>query len=251
MGGESNNQEDFVASVLSDPTITSEELQHIPPPTCSFPLNRDGGFYPADSQTDEDCKKVSSIEFASCSGQSTKRSGKLAKKKPYKKKPVEKKPQPNVYEREALSKGITKYIPAKDILNLTKEKLDHVLTEAKLTEKLVNIVWDIRRRWKNKVTAQNARRRKEKAISQLKDEIEKLKVNRDAARQELEHLAGIRSELEEKLVMLDEIILMSHFNRDPESFILELDPQMGELYPVRRRREEPEQEMPLDLSIKS
>ena len=115
----------FVASVLSDPTITSEELQHIPPPTCSFPLNRDGGFYPAVSQPEEDCKKVSSTEFAGCSGQSTKRSGKLAKKKPYKKKPskkkpVEKKPQPNVYEREALSKGITKYIPAKDILNLTK-----------------------------------------------------------------------------------------------------------------------------------
>ena len=109
----------FVASVLSDPTITSEELQHIPPPTCSFPLNRDGGFYPADSQPEEDCKKVSSTEFASCSGQS-KRSGRL--KKPYKKKPVEKKPQPNVYEREALSNGITKYFPAKDILNLTEGK---------------------------------------------------------------------------------------------------------------------------------
>ena len=109
----------FVASVLSDPTITSEELRHIPPPTCSFPLNRDGGFYPAQSQPEEDCKKVSSTEFASCSGQS-KRSGRL--KKPYKKKPVEKKPQPNVYEREALSKGITKYIPPKDILNLTEGK---------------------------------------------------------------------------------------------------------------------------------
>ena len=75
-------------------------------------------------------------------------------------------------------------------------------------------------------------------------------MKRDGARQELEHLAGIRSELEEKLVMLDEIILMSHFNCDPESFTLELDPQMGELYALRRR-EEPEQEMPLDLSKKS
>ena len=75
-------------------------------------------------------------------------------------------------------------------------------------------------------------------------------MKRDAARQELEHLAGIRGGLEEKLVMLDEFILRYHFNCDPESFTLELDPQMGELYPMRRR-EEPEQEMPLDLSKKS
>ena len=75
-------------------------------------------------------------------------------------------------------------------------------------------------------------------------------MKRDAARQELEHLAGIRGELEQKLVMLDEIILRYHFNCDPENFTLELDPQMGELYALRRR-EEPEQEMPLDLSKKS
>ncbi|XP_025047285.1 transcription factor NF-E2 45 kDa subunit isoform X1 [Alligator sinensis] len=75
-------------------------------------------------------------------------------------------------ERRALAMNIP--IPTEKIINLPVEDFNELVSRHPLSEPQLALIRDIRRRGKNKVAAQNCRRRKLEGIAQLEHELERL-----------------------------------------------------------------------------
>lgn len=96
-------------------------------------------------------------------------------------------------ERRALALQIP--LPLEKIVNLPVDDFNELLTRHTLTDAQLALVRDIRRRGKNKVAAQNCRKRKLENIVHLEHELGQLKAHR-------EHLARERQEFQQSLAML-------------------------------------------------
>ncbi|KAM9319899.1 transcription factor NF-E2 45 kDa subunit [Gastrophryne carolinensis] len=90
------------------------------------------------------------------------------------------------------------------IINLPVEVFNELLSHYTLTESQMALIRDIRRRGKNKVAAQNCRKRKMENITILEREIEQLKEEREGLHREREEVDRIMKELKNNLNVLQE-----------------------------------------------
>lgn len=96
-------------------------------------------------------------------------------------------------ERRALALKIP--FPMDKIINLPVDDFNELLSQYTLTDTQLALVRDIRRRGKNKVAAQNCRKRKLESIIHLEQELSQLQTQR-------EHLAQERLEFQQSLAFL-------------------------------------------------
>lgn len=93
-------------------------------------------------------------------------------------------------ERRAVTLKIP--FPLEKIINLPVDDFNELLSQYSLTDTQLSLVRDIRRRGKNKVAAQNCRKRKLESILQLEQELHQLHAQRD-------HLAQERLEFQKSI----------------------------------------------------
>ncbi|XP_040902710.1 transcription factor NF-E2 45 kDa subunit [Toxotes jaculatrix] len=96
-------------------------------------------------------------------------------------------------ERRAMALKIP--FPMEKIINLPVDDFNELLTQYTLTDSQLALVRDIRRRGKNKVAAQNCRKRKLESIIHLERELNQLQAQR-------EHLAQERLEFQRSLAFI-------------------------------------------------
>ncbi|KAF3696903.1 Transcription factor NF-E2 [Channa argus] len=96
-------------------------------------------------------------------------------------------------ERRAMALKIP--FPMDKIINLPVDDFNELLTQYTLTDTQLALVRDIRRRGKNKVAAQNCRKRKLESIIHLEQELNQLQAQR-------EHLAQERLEFQHSLAFI-------------------------------------------------
>ncbi|XP_060930480.1 transcription factor NF-E2 45 kDa subunit [Limanda limanda] len=96
-------------------------------------------------------------------------------------------------ERRAVSLKIP--FPMEKIINLPVDDFNELLTQFTLTDNQMALVRDIRRRGKNKVAAQNCRKRKLESIIHLEQELNELQDQK-------EHLAQERLEFQHSLTFI-------------------------------------------------
>lgn len=77
------------------------------------------------------------------------------------------------------AKALNIPFPMEQIINLPVDDFNELLTQYTLTDTQLALVRDIRRRGKNKVAAQNCRKRKLESIIHLETELNQLKTQRD------------------------------------------------------------------------
>uniref|UniRef100_A0A3Q3BDH0 Nuclear factor, erythroid 2 n=2 Tax=Kryptolebias marmoratus TaxID=37003 RepID=A0A3Q3BDH0_KRYMA len=100
------------------------------------------------------------------------------------------KPQASISARAPLSRDERRAMalkipfPMEKIINLPVDDFNELLTQYTLTDNQLALVRDIRRRGKNKVAAQNCRKRKLESITHLERELNHLQVQRDHLVQE-------------------------------------------------------------------
>lgn len=70
-------------------------------------------------------------------------------------------------------------MPVHDIINLPMDEFNERLSKYDLTENQLSLIRDIRRRGKNKVAAQNCRKRKLDQIMSLADEVKEVRRRKD------------------------------------------------------------------------
>ncbi|XP_063808242.1 transcription factor NF-E2 45 kDa subunit [Pseudophryne corroboree] len=105
-------------------------------------------------------------------------------------------------ERRAAAMQIP--FPADRIVNLPVEDFNELLSCYTLTESQMALVRDIRRRGKNKVAAQNCRKRKMENIAVLEREIGQLRTEREGLRRERAEVERIMGELKNSFKVLQQ-----------------------------------------------
>lgn len=158
------------------------------------------------------------------------------------------KPQVGISTRGPLSRDQRRAMalkipfPMEKIINLPVDDFNELLTQYTLTDKQLALVRDIRRRGKNKVAAQNCRKRKLESIIHLERELGHLQVQRD-------HLAQERHEFQRSLAFIKCRLtdlykeVFSHLRDEDgrpyskDEYSLQLTPD-GRIYLVPRSMEE-------------
>ncbi|KAL1461583.1 hypothetical protein WDU94_013465 [Cyamophila willieti] len=90
---------------------------------------------------------------------------------------------------EKKARGLNIPIPVGDIINLPMDEFNERLSKYDLSETQLSLIRDIRRRGKNKVAAQNCRKRKLDQILCLADEVKQMKDKKRHLLQEHEYLS--------------------------------------------------------------
>ncbi|XP_069616349.1 transcription factor NF-E2 45 kDa subunit [Ranitomeya imitator] len=125
-------------------------------------------------------------------------------------------------ERRAAAMQIP--FPTDRIVNLPVEDFNELLSRYTLTESQLALVRDIRRRGKNKVAAQNCRKRKMENISILEKEIGQLRLEREGLRREREQVENIISDLKNNMKVLQKevysILKNQDSHRHPDDMLL-------------------------------
>lgn len=70
-------------------------------------------------------------------------------------------------------------MPVSDVINLPMDEFNERLSKYELSENQLSLIRDIRRRGKNKVAAQNCRKRKLDQINSLADEVKEVRRRRE------------------------------------------------------------------------
>ncbi|XP_033733381.1 endoplasmic reticulum membrane sensor NFE2L1-like isoform X1 [Pecten maximus] len=96
-----------------------------------------------------------------------------------------------------------------EIVDVPVEEFNELLTQYKLTEPQLQLIRDIRRRGKNKVAAQNCRKRKLDVIVTLEDDMSSLKSARDRLLQERHTIDKQTREMKDKFSSLYREIFQS------------------------------------------
>lgn len=89
-----------------------------------------------------------------------------------------------------------------DIINLPMDEFNERLSKYDLSENQLSLIRDIRRRGKNKVAAQNCRKRKLDQIISLSDEVKDMKMRKDRFIREHEMLLTERRRIKDKFSLL-------------------------------------------------
>ncbi|XP_075055330.1 transcription factor NF-E2 45 kDa subunit isoform X2 [Mixophyes fleayi] len=121
-------------------------------------------------------------------------------------------------ERRAAAMQIP--FPTDRIVNLPVEDFNELLSCYTLTESQMALVRDIRRRGKNKVAAQNCRKRKMENIAILEREIGQLQTEREGLQREREEVERIMGDLKSNLKVLQQEVYTILRNQDSH-----LDPE--------------------------
>jgi len=108
-------------------------------------------------------------------------------------------------ERKAKQIGLPFLVA--DIIDLPIDAFNELLTRHTLTEDQLMLCRDIRRRGKNKVAAQNCRKRKMDLISELEEQVNKARRQKESLLAEREELYRLRDEWTHKLLNLETDVL--------------------------------------------
>lgn len=93
-------------------------------------------------------------------------------------------------------------IPVGDIINLPMDEFNERLSKYDLSENQLSLIRDIRRRGKNKVAAQNCRKRKLDQILTLEDEVQTVVKRKAQLNQDHDQLESERKRISNKFSML-------------------------------------------------
>jgi len=93
-------------------------------------------------------------------------------------------------------------ISVQDIINLPMDEFNERLSKFDLTENQLSLIRDIRRRGKNKVAAQNCRKRKLDQIISLADEVKDMKMRKDRFLREREFVLREKERVKTKFQAL-------------------------------------------------
>ncbi|XP_037715675.1 segmentation protein cap'n'collar isoform X4 [Drosophila subpulchrella] len=115
-------------------------------------------------------------------------------------------------EKRARSLNIP--ISVQDIINLPMDEFNERLSKYDLSENQLSLIRDIRRRGKNKVAAQNCRKRKLDQILTLEDEVNAVVKRKTQLNQDRDHLESERKRISNKFAMLHRHVFQ--YLRDPE-----------------------------------
>nr|XP_027222871.1 segmentation protein cap'n'collar-like isoform X3 [Penaeus vannamei] len=105
-------------------------------------------------------------------------------------------------------------ISCEDIINLPMDEFNERISKYDLTEAQLSLIRDIRRRGKNKVAAQNCRKRKLDQILHLADEVKAIQNRKNELYNEYEYLSSERTRIKHKFSLLYRHIFQSL--RDPD-----------------------------------
>lgn len=89
-----------------------------------------------------------------------------------------------------------------DIINLPMDEFNERLSKYDLSENQLSLIRDIRRRGKNKVAAQNCRKRKLDQIITLADEVKDMKMRKDRFLRERDLVLSERRRVKDKFAAL-------------------------------------------------
>lgn len=115
-------------------------------------------------------------------------------------------------EKRARSLNIPISVP--DIINLPMDEFNERLSKYDLSENQLSLIRDIRRRGKNKVAAQNCRKRKLDQILTLEDEVNAVVKRKTQLNHDRDHLESERKRISNKFAMLHRHVFQ--YLRDPE-----------------------------------
>ncbi|XP_021002164.1 endoplasmic reticulum membrane sensor NFE2L1 isoform X2 [Parasteatoda tepidariorum] len=118
---------------------------------------------------------------------------------------------------EKRAKELKLPISISDIINLAIEEYNERLSKYELTEAQITLIRDIRRRGKNKVAAQNCRKRKMDQINNLQQDLDYLQDERMKLKSKQNHLLQQKHAIEEKYVQLHDLILQNTNCRPPSA----------------------------------
>ena len=107
-----------------------------------------------------------------------------------------------------------------EIVDLPINGFNEMLSRYTLNESQLMLCRDIRRHGKNKVAAQNCRKRKMDHISHLKEEVSITRQKKQILLTEREELYRLRTEWTNKLMNLEASVLLG-LNRNPETYSLD------------------------------
>uniref|UniRef100_A0A182KB57 BZIP domain-containing protein n=1 Tax=Anopheles christyi TaxID=43041 RepID=A0A182KB57_9DIPT len=93
-------------------------------------------------------------------------------------------------------------IPVQDIINLPMDEFNERLSKYDLSETQLSLIRDIRRRGKNKVAAQNCRKRKLDQIVTLADEVKDMKMRKERLLREREMVLSEHKKIRDKFSVL-------------------------------------------------
>lgn len=101
-------------------------------------------------------------------------------------------------------------ITVHDIINLPMDEFNERLSKYDLSENQLSLIRDIRRRGKNKVAAQNCRKRKLDQIISLADEVKEMKMRKERLMREREHALSDRRRIKDKFAALYRHVFQVH-----------------------------------------
>jgi len=140
-------------------------------------------------------------------------------------------------EKRAREAGIM--LDIKEIIALPMDEFNDMIGKQGYSEEQLNMCRDIRKRGKNKMAAQNCRKRKLGQIDELAERLQAARRTQDLIRQEHSKLLSEYSSEEQKLRELSERVL--HFERkDPNQWIVQVT--ADDAVHIRRKSEVPEHE---------
>ncbi|XP_069814866.1 nuclear factor erythroid 2-related factor 3 [Dendropsophus ebraccatus] len=105
----------------------------------------------------------------------------------------------NLSRDERRAKSLRIPFTVDEIVSMPVEMFNSMLSKHYLTETQVSVIRDIRRRGKNKVAAQNCRKRKLDVILNLEDDVNQLKVQKEKLLKEQAHCSKSMSHMKQKL----------------------------------------------------
>lgn len=136
----------------------------------------------------------------------------------------------NKDEKLARENGIQLSIK-QDIVDPPMDEFNDMLSKEDLSEEQLNICRDIRRRGKNKVAAQNCRKRKLEQIDELQKKVEEARQRRQILRSEHEQLRKVYVSEAETLNRLTDTVL-SHHGKNPHYYTVVVKGEQVDILPT-------------------
>merc|ERR1740128_601050 len=124
-------------------------------------------------------------------------------------------PDSEAYSRdEKRARGMNIPMTVDDIINLPMDEFNERLSKYDLTEPQLSLIRDIRRRGKNKVAAQNCRKRKLDQILSLADEVKWARERKIRLNKEREFLMAEKARIKDRFAQLYRHVFQSLRNPD-------------------------------------
>ncbi|XP_026468037.1 segmentation protein cap'n'collar-like isoform X4 [Ctenocephalides felis] len=111
-------------------------------------------------------------------------------------------PEEHLTRDEKRARALNVPIQVHDIINLPMDEFNERLSKHDLTESQLSLIRDIRRRGKNKVAAQNCRKRKLDQIVSLADEVKDMRERKHRLLRERDHVINERQRIKDKFAQL-------------------------------------------------